>query len=168
MSAVSISPALAAWMRSTRPGARHVTVVCATCETATSDWPIPTVSTMTGSKPHRASIAIEMAAAGANPPAIARLGRERRKAVGGELGHPDAVTEKRSTGTLRGRIDRQHCRPLRFDRILGEQPGHQAGLADPGRARDPDDPGLGRVQPPDLGYQRQRDIGTPLDLGEHS
>ena len=54
-SPISRIPALAAWIPSPIPGASRTTVVSARPATSTSDWPTPTVSTITMSQPAASS-----------------------------------------------------------------------------------------------------------------
>ena len=76
-SAISISPALFAWMASPQPGFTTTTVVSAAPAMSVSTWPTPTVSTTTQSRPTAPSTEMASRVAPASPPRFPRVAMER-------------------------------------------------------------------------------------------
>ncbi len=73
MSPISIMPALMACMSSPNPGANTTTMVWATFTISTSDWPAPTVSTITTSFPEASKIFTASFVALAKAPTLPRV-----------------------------------------------------------------------------------------------
>ena len=81
-SAISSVPALSACTSSPRPGGQTTTRVSASAAMRVSDWPVPTVSTMTRSKPAASKQSTAARAARDRPPSSPRAENERMKAFG--------------------------------------------------------------------------------------
>ncbi len=82
MSAISRIPALIICTLSPRFGVRTTTVVSATAATSSSDWPTPTVSRITSSKPNAPRSRIASRAASDRPPRWPRAPMLRMKTLG--------------------------------------------------------------------------------------
>ncbi len=78
--------------------------------TAVSDWPTPTVSTITVSKPAASTSSIVSRVRRATPPKVAPAGEGRMKAAdpARQLLHARLVAQDRAAAALGRRIDRQH------------------------------------------------------------
>ena len=79
MSAISSVPALIAWTSSPSPGGQTTTRVSASATIAVSDWPVPTVSTITRSKPQASKQSTAARVARERPPSSPRAENERMK-----------------------------------------------------------------------------------------
>ncbi len=76
-SAISITPDLSVWMPSPDSGTRTRTVESAIPVTASSDWPTPTVSMRSRSKPPASSTSSTSRVLVASPPSEPRVAIER-------------------------------------------------------------------------------------------
>ena len=110
MSASSMTPRLTPCSSSPAPPLTSSTKVSTRSATATSDWPTPTVSTRTTSKPAASHSSSASAVRRATPPRSPRDGVGRMNACGvaGQLGHAGLVAEDRAAGAARRRVDGEH------------------------------------------------------------
>jgi hypothetical protein len=82
--------------------------------TAVSDWPTPTVSTTTTSKPAASDCRDRLAGPAGDAAEGGARGRGRMKSalLGRKPGHARLVAEDGAAADLRGGIDRQHGDPM--------------------------------------------------------
>src|SRR6266705_1348499 len=128
-------PRLMPWSSSPAPGATRTANRSTMPATATSDWPTPTVSTITTSKPAASQSSIASRVRRATPPRVPavaedRAGRARAGRVDGEDGNTVTVLDEMEAERL-----------------------DERGLPRSRRARDPDADGAARVRE-HLGEQR--------------
>ena len=104
--------------------------------TAVSDWPTPTVSTSTTSKPAASTTTIASRVARATPPSVPDVGDGRMNASRfvGEAGHPGLVAEDAAARHGRRRVDGEHRHPV----TLTDQ--HRAERVDERRLADAREP----------------------------
>ena len=114
--------------------------------TAVSDWPTPTVSTSTTSKPAASTTTIASRVALATPPSVPEVGEGRMNASGSADSRAIRVLSPRMLPPVPGggRVDGQHGDPVA---LPGEQRAERVDegrLADAGHAGDAHPPGLAR------------------------
>ena len=138
--------------------------------TSISDWPTPTVSSSTMSKPaaskhpqrlrrgHRQPA--EVAAGGHRPDVDPGVQRVRL--------HPHPVAEQGTAGERRARIDGQHADPPALLAQRGDQRGRRGGLAHPGRTGQADDLRPGRCREPGRGRAPGSGGRTVLDQADRA
>jgi hypothetical protein len=109
-SAISMIPRFTPCNSSPPAGAIRSTKTSDISATIVSDWPTPTVSISTTSKPAASQSATASRVRRATPPRCVWLGEGRMKARGGrgQPLHPRLVAEDRAARAGRGRVDRQH------------------------------------------------------------
>ena len=124
-SASSMIPRLMPCSSSPPPGAISSTKQSTIAATATSDWPTPTVSTSTTSKPAASQSSIASRVRRATPPSVPPVGDGRTNAARPphELAHAGLVAEDRSAAARARRVDREHRDPVAaLDRRAGRAP----------------------------------------------
>ena len=151
MSAISSVPALIACTSSPRPGGQTTTRVSASAAMRVSDWPVPTVSTITRSKPAASKQSTAARVARDNPPSSPRAESERMKTFGSAPCSPMRTRSPSTAPPVMG-LDGSMamtatCRPrsshapssalTRLDLPLPGTPVMPTTRARPARAREP-------------------------------
>ena len=143
-SAISSTPALAAWTPSPIPGARSTTVVSASATTSISDCPTPTVSTSTTSHPAASRTRSACGAAAVSPPRCPRVAIERMNTPGSVAWSLIRTRSPSSAPPENGELGSTARTPTRrSSRTQGsDERGRRRRLPDPGGPGEPDDDGV--------------------------
>jgi hypothetical protein len=163
-SAASIRPAFMAWMESPDSGTSTTTVLSAAAAMSSSDWPTPTVSMMTRSKPNASSTSATSFVASASPPSEPRVAMERMKTPVQATSFM-RMRSPSSAPPVNGEVGSTAITAtVRRLAVALDQAAVKRGLARAGRSRDAD-----AVRPAQAGCSASSSRGNPaavLDDGD--